>query len=67
MTEILLTGMCKASTCTNFTELKNFNPYKPSVFFGGTYTNSADPDQTPQNAVSDQGLHCLFKECSIRI
>ena len=24
-------------------------------------TNSADPDQTPQNAASDQGLHCLFK------
>ena len=21
--------------------------------------NSADPDQTPQNAASDQGLHCL--------
>ena len=21
--------------------------------------NSADPDQTPQNAVSDQGLQCL--------
>ena len=24
-----------------------------------TLTNSVDPDQTPQNAVSDQGLHCL--------
>ena len=23
--------------------------------------NSADPDQTPQNAASDQGLHCLLK------
>ena len=22
-------------------------------------SNSADPDQTPQNAASDQGLHCL--------
>ena len=21
--------------------------------------NSVDPDQTPQNAASDQGLHCL--------
>ena len=21
--------------------------------------NNADPDQTPQNALSDQGLHCL--------
>ena len=25
----------------------------------GTLTNIADPDQTPQNAASDQGLHCL--------
>ena len=23
--------------------------------------NSKDPDQTPQNAASDQGLHCLLK------
>ena len=23
--------------------------------------NSADPDQTPQNAASDQGLHSLLK------
>ena len=23
--------------------------------------NSADPYQTPQNAASDQGLHCLLK------
>ena len=27
--------------------------------------NSADPDQTPQTAASDQGLHCLLAECSI--
>ena len=25
----------------------------------GTLTNSAEPDQTPQNAASDQRLHCL--------
>ena len=25
----------------------------------GTLANSADPDQTPQNAASDPGLHCL--------
>ena len=24
-----------------------------------TLTNSIDPGQTPQNAASDQGLHCL--------
>ena len=23
------------------------------------WANSVDPDQTPQNAASDQGLHCL--------
>ena len=23
--------------------------------------NSVDPDQTPQNAASDQGLHCLLR------
>ena len=27
----------------------------------GTLANSADPDQTPQNTVSDQSLHCLLK------
>ena len=30
-------------------------------FSAGTCTNSADPDQTPQNAASDQGLHCSLK------
>ena len=25
----------------------------------GTLSNSADPDQTPQNAASNQGLHIL--------
>ena len=24
-----------------------------------TLANNVDPDQTPQNAASDQGLHCL--------
>ena len=31
-----------------------------SGFYAGVLENSADPDQTPQNA-SDQGLHCLLK------
>ena len=26
-----------------------------------TLANSADPDQTPRDAASDQGLHCLLK------
>ena len=29
---------------------------KPSVLFVGHRQNSADPDQTPQNMASDQGL-----------
>ena len=39
------------------------NPYKPSVLFVGQ-ANSADPDQMPHNAASDQGLHCLLTVCS---
>ena len=27
----------------------------------GTFSNSADPDQEPQNVVSDQVLHCVIK------
>ena len=46
--------------------MHSFNPYKPSILFVG-YANSADPDQTPQSAASDQGLHCLLTECSIKI
>ena len=43
------------------------NLYKPRVLFCGTYVNSGDPAQMPQNAASDQGLHCLLTECSITI
>ena len=35
------------------------NPLVPSASIKGTLANSADPDQTPQNAASDQGLHRL--------
>ena len=45
---------------------ENFNPYMPSVLFG-TSANSAKPDQTPQNAASDQVLHCLLTEVSFKI
>ena len=45
------------------------NPFKPASYFKNcrTKANSADPDQTPHNVVSDQGLHCLLTECSIKI
>ena len=39
-----------------------FNSYKSSVLFAG-----ANPDQTPQNAASDHGLHCLLTDYSVRI
>ena len=32
----------------------------------GTLTNSADPDQMPQNVSSDQGLHFLLIGISIK-
>ena len=41
-----------------------FNPYKPSVIFVGHIANSACPYQTPQNAASDLGLHCLLTKSS---
>ena len=33
----------------------------------GALTNSVDPDQTPQNAASDLGLHCLLGIQKLRI
>ena len=37
------------------------SPFKPSVRpIKGTWTTGVDPDQTPQNTASDQGLHCLL-------
>ena len=35
------------------------------IFEKSSYINSGDPDKTPQNAASEQGLHCLLTECSI--
>ena len=32
----------------------------------GTLENTADPDQTPQNEASDQGLHFLFKLLQVK-
>ena len=33
----------------------------------GTLANTADPDQTPQNAASDQGLHCLLNKRKLKV
>ena len=35
------------------------NPFTPSVPLKRHLQTRVDPDQTPQNATSDQGLHCL--------
>ena len=34
-------------------------PYEPNYWDINARTNSVDPDQTPHNAASDQGLHCF--------
>ena len=33
----------------------------PTELSVGIWASSADPDNTPQNAASDQGLHCVVK------
>ena len=43
-----------------------FNLFKPSTFMWGI-GKQCKPDQTPQNASSDQVLHCLPPEYSIKI
>ena len=47
-------------------ELKFYNLEALRPFYG-TKTNIADLDQTPQKALSDQGLHCLLTSRSIKI
>ena len=39
--------------------------YLSIASFYVTYATNADPDQTPQNAASDQNLHFLLTGCSI--
>ena len=43
--------------------VKLFLDQKPNL---GTYAISADPVQALQNALSDQGLHCLLTGISMR-
>ena len=50
-------GWCFAHAQDDFNP---FNPFKPNPI-KGTLANNLDPDQTPQNAASDQGLHCSHK------
>ena len=39
--------------------IKSNNPAYSTYSERQACVNSVDPDQTPQNAASDQGLHCL--------
>ena len=41
---------------------KPFDTYNP-YFHLWESANSGNPDQTPQNAVSDQGIHALLTRC----
>ena len=43
------------------------DPFKSSVLFMGRRPNVAEPDQTPQNAASDQVHYCLLTVHSIKI
>ena len=43
-----------------YANMLRVNPFKPRDPIKGTLANSVDQDQTPQNVVSDQGLHCLY-------
>ena len=43
---------CRFKVCKNY-------PNNHKYFDRQAWANSVDPDQTPQNAASDQGLRCL--------
>ena len=45
--------------CSLCEQIISFNLYMPSVLKQRTLASGVDPDQTPQNAASDQGIHCL--------
>ena len=42
------------------------NPFKTETRLGDICKNSIDPGQTPQNAMSEQGIHCLLTGISMR-
>ena len=62
-------GMLNDYACKELTHIRIACLY-------GTYANSVDPNQTSQNAASDQGnrcaasdqgLQCILTDCSFRI
>ena len=44
-------------------QYNKYNNWKPVK---GSKANSADPDQTPHNVTSDEGLHCLLTGFSFK-
>ena len=50
----------------NLFEGNMFKPLNLASFYG-TFANSIEPAQTPQNAASDQVLHYLLTECTFKI
>ena len=52
--------------CHNFMSWLNYLTHLCLTSQSGTYANSADPNQMPQNVVSDQGLHSLLTGISIK-
>ena len=63
----LLEITCHGSNGYSRNSKIKINPYKPSVLFVGHRQTVQQPDQTPQNAASDQVLHCLLTEVSFKI
>ena len=51
---------------TSFTVCFIINSYKTSFLLWDIGKNSALPNQIPPTALSDQGIHCLLTECSIK-
>ena len=56
------TGFCNMKIYEKFEILKpeiGTRPEKFKVWDSQAWANIVDPDQTPQNAASDEGQHCL--------
>ena len=49
-------------SCNMHAVLRNDEPFLSQLSVLGYHANSADPAQTPPNAASDLGLHCLLTE-----
>ena len=65
--ENMLARRSKEKNINAKTHLKYINYISLASFFVGHRHISAKPDQTPQNAASDQVLHCLLTEVSFKI